>query len=149
MENKEKTEELLCEVYRNLKMGSESLCTVTPKINDKFMLREVTGQLEKYAELTNKCERIMRDGGITPKEPSPVKRVMAKGGILANMVADSGEAHVAQMIVDGTGMGADQLERIMYECRREGCSEEAVSICRDVIAFERRAAGEMTDYTVS
>ena len=149
MENKEKTEELLCEVYRNLKMASESLCTVTPKINDKFMLREVTGQLEKYAELTGRCERIMRDGGISPKEPSPVKKVMAKGGILVNMVADSGEAHVAQMIVDGTGMGADQLEKIMHECRREGCSADAVSFCRDVIEFERRAAGEMTDYTVS
>ncbi len=149
MENKAKTEELLCEVYRNLKMGSENLCTVTPKINDKFMLRDVTGQLEQYAEFTEKCEKLMRAGGISPKEPSVMKKVMSKGGIMMNLMTDSDEAHVAEMIVKGTNMGADQLETIMHECRREGCSDETLSFCRDVISFERRAAGEMTDYTVS
>ena len=148
MENKAKTEELLCEVYRNLKMGSENLCTVTPKINDKFMLREVTGQLEEYAGLTEKCEKLMREGGISPMEPSAMKKVMAKGGIIFDLAIDSGEGHVAEMIVKGTNMGADRLETVMRECRGDGCSKDAVSFCNEVIAFERRAAGEMTDYTL-
>ena len=48
----DKTKELLSEVYRNLKMGSENLCSVTPKIKNRFMLTNVTSQLNKYAKYT-------------------------------------------------------------------------------------------------
>ena len=47
-ENKSKpiTVELLSEMHRNVTMGSESLSSVVPKIKDKFLLSNVTAQLE-------------------------------------------------------------------------------------------------------
>ncbi len=146
--SKVKTEELLCETYRNLKMGMDNLCNVTPKIDDKFMLREVTGQLSRYAGYCEKCESLMHRMSIDPKSPSPVKRAMAKGGIIANTIVDDSDKHIAEMIVRGTHMGADELEKTMRTCRRDGCSEEAAAFCSGVIECERENAGRMTDYTV-
>lgn len=148
MEKANKTEELLCEVYRNVKMGSNSLCDVTPKITDKFLLRDVTGQINRYAEFTDECEKIMRAESVTPKKESPMKRLMAKGGIMMNTLVDSSNAHIAEMIIKGTDMGADQLEKIMHTCKKQGCSSEAVSLCENVLNFERSAVGQMKDYTV-
>ena len=42
--------ELLSEIYRNLQMGSENLGSVVSMIQNPQMLREVTSQLEGYAE---------------------------------------------------------------------------------------------------
>ena len=42
--------ELLSEIYRNLQMGSENLGSVVSMIQNPQMLREVTSQMEGYAE---------------------------------------------------------------------------------------------------
>lgn len=142
----EKTEELLCEIYRNLRMGSENLCTVTPRIRDKFMMKEITGQLENYSALSEQCGKLMREISIKPKEPSAMKKMMARSGIMMNTAFDKSERHIAEMIVRGTDMGADALETVMERCREAGCSESALSFCDDVIRFERRAADSMAEY---
>lgn len=147
MNKDNKTEELLCEVYRNVKMGQNSLCDVTGKVSDKFLLKDITSQINRYAEFTGKCEKIMREECITPKEESPMKRFMAKSGIMMNTLLDDSNAHIAEMIVKGTDMGADRLEQIMHSCKKQGCSAEAVSLCENVISFERSAVGQMKDYT--
>ena len=147
--NNVKTEELLCEVYRNLRMGSENLCTVTPRIRDKFMLRDVTGQLESYSALAEQCAELMRGIQVTPRDPSPMKKIMARGGIMINTMFDRTERHIADMIMLGTNMGADSLEKKMRECCETGCSESAAKLCRDVIEFERRAADSMIEYSTS
>ncbi len=145
-ESAAKTEELLCEVYRNLKMGSENLCSVTPNVKSKLMLRDITGQIEKYAVYTSRCEDIMRGMGVTPKEPSAMKKLMSKGGIVMNTAFDNSDSHVAHMIVSGTDMGADQLAKTLRECKSMGCSAEAVSFCDEVLSFERDASSEMKSY---
>ena len=146
MENA-KTEELLCEIYRNLRMGSENLCTVTPQVHDKLMLKDITGQLENYSALSEQCAAMMHGISVTPREPSAMKKMMARGGIMMNTMFDRSERHIADMIVRGTNMGADTLERTMNECCAVGCSDGAASFCRDVIEFERRAADSMVEYT--
>lgn len=144
---KDKTSELLAETYRNVQMGQNSLCDVTGKITDKFMLKNVTGQISGYAALTEKCEKAMRANNVTPKKESLVKRAMAKGGIMMNTLFDSSNAHIADMIVQGTTMGADSLERTMNNCRKYGCDHETLELCENVIKFERGAAAAMKDYT--
>lgn len=127
-------------------MGCDNLCSVTPKVKDRFMLRDVTSQLDKYAILSKKCGTMMRDMAIIPEEPSKRKKYMSRGAIMINAFFDSSDSHIAEMIVKGTETGADNLERKMNECKARGCSDEAVSFCEGVIAFERSATGKMMDY---
>ena len=146
-EYKNGTDELLCEVYRNVTMAKESLCDVTGKIDNKFMMKNVTGQLGGYAELEEKCERMMKENGVTPKKESAMKRLMAKGGIMLNTAVDSSDSHVAEMIIKGTDMGADTLEKAMHECKAKGCSSEASELCERVLKFERGASDAMREFT--
>lgn len=145
-EAKNKTDELLSETYSNLRMSCDNLCSVTPKVKDRFMLKDVTSQLDKYAILSKKCETIMRDMSVTPREPSAKKKYMARGAVMINTFFDGSDHHIAEIIVKGTSSGADSLERKMNECKARGCSAEAVDFCESVIAYERSAAGKMMDY---
>jgi len=71
---------------------------------------------------------------------------MSRGGIELNTLFDSSDGHIAEMIVKGTKMGVEQLEHKLNDFRHKGSDEEAVSLCREIIAFEHREADKMLDY---
>ncbi len=132
------TVELLSEMYRNVTMGSENLATVVPRIKDGELMHNVTAQLEKYAELTNKTSDLLTKRNIKPKEPSMMKKMMSRGGIMVNTAIDPSDVHIAQMIAKGTQTGADQLELKFEQFRDRGCDKDVLNLCGEILDFERK-----------
>ncbi len=142
----ENTGELLGHMYRNVQMGTESLCDVLPKITDKFLVSNVTSQLERYAGYTARTAAELRKRSIQPQELSMMKKTMAKAGIAMNTLVDSSDRHIAQMIEKGTRMGVDDLEGQMIRLNREGCDMDVTALCREIVAFEREEADKIKDF---
>lgn len=138
---------MLNEAYKGLCMGCESLCCAGEKVKDRFMLRDMTRHINTYGDLSRKCSDIMRSLDITPEEPSTMRKLASKGSFMLNAVFDGSDAGVAEMIVKGIERENDSLMRVLHDCEGRGCHAEALSFCEDVIAFGKRAAGEMMDYT--
>lgn len=139
------TVELLSEMYRNVSMGSENLAAVVPRIRDRELMQNVTAQLERYAELTNKTEQLLAKRNVKAKEPSAMKKFMSRGGIMMNTAMDSSSEHIAQMIAKGTATGADQLEMKYEQFRDRGCDEDALALCGEILDFERREIAASND----
>jgi len=142
----ENTGELLGHMYRNVQMGTESLCDVLPKITDKFLVSNVTSQLERYSDYTARTAAELRKRSIRPQELSAMKKTMAKAGIAMNTLVNSSDRHIAQMIEKGTRMGVDDLEGQMIRLNREGCDMEVTALCREIVAFEREEADKIKDF---
>lgn len=140
------TTELLSEIYRNVTMSSDSLGAVVPKIKDKFMLRDVTAQLEKYAEYTEKAENLLTQNAAKPKEESAVKKIISRSGIVISSTVDSSPTHLAEIISRGTKNSALNLENKMCELQKQGAEEDAVNLCRSVVDFERTESNKIKDY---
>lgn len=134
------TVELLAEMYRNVKMGSESLAAVVPKIRDNGLMSTVTAQLEQYADFTDRTTKLLKRRSVKPQEPSLLKRAMTRGGIMMNTMMDPTPGHIADMIAKGTKTGMTQLEDKLGELEARGCSREAADLCRDILAFEESAS---------
>ncbi len=132
--------ELLSEIHRNLTMGSESLTNVLPMVQDKFLVREITRQLEEYADRTRQTVSMMADYGVTPKKTNIMKSAMAKGGIALNTLFDSSDGHIAQMIRKGTHMGADKLSKTVDKLTYRGCDKPVAAFGRAVVSFEKDVA---------
>lgn len=128
------SKELLSEVHRNLTMGSESLTNVLPKVQDKFLRREITFELENYAAHTRDTVALMQEYDVAPEKTSLMKTMMAKGGIALNTLFDSSDGHIADMIARGTDLGATQLSRTMDRCRHS--TKPVVELARSVVDFE-------------
>jgi len=142
----ENTNELLGHMYRNVQMGNESLCDVLPKITDKFLITNVTSQMEHYADYASRTAAALRKRSVQPQELSAMKRAMAKTGIAMNTLVNSSDRHIAEMIEKGTRMGVDDLEGQMVRLTKEGCDHEVTALCKEIVAFERREADKMKDY---
>ena len=80
------TVELLAEMYRNVKMGSESLAAVVPKIRDKGLMATVTAQLGDGTQTsTNKAVALPVKSSPENKVPVTVK-LTAKGSIFRGLL---------------------------------------------------------------
>lgn len=135
--------ELLSEIYRNLRMGSDNLGSVVSMIRDPLLLREVTAQLEGYAEQSIHTAERMREHMVRPQKENFLKTLMARGGIAMNTMIDSSDKHIAEMIARGTRMGADQLEKTVYRMQRHGCEPDVAKFGCQVVQFERTEAARI------
>lgn len=134
------TVELLAEMYRNVKMGTDSLAAMVPKIRDRDLMSAVTALLEQYAEFTDRTAKLLKRRAVKPQEPSVLKKAVTRGGIMMNTMMDPTPRHMAAMIAKGTKTGMRQLEDKLGELEARGCSRDAADLCRDILDFEESAS---------
>lgn len=149
MENKNisPTASLLTQMHRNVTMGSESLSAVTPYIKDKFLLSNVTSQLESYSEFATATEALLAKYGTSPVKISPIKKAVTGAGIKLTASFDPTDRHVAQMIEKSTKKGARKLENQLCDSKINGANEEAVALCMAIVDFELKESDKIKDYT--
>ena len=146
-EKLESSKELLAQIHRNLTMGSENLINVLPKVQDKFLTREITFQLEEYAAHTRQAVSLMAEYGVEPARTSFLQSLMAKGSVALNTLADSSDRHIAEIIRRGTDLGAAQLSKTVDRLAYRGCDDHVVQFGRSVVDFERTGAARAGEFT--
>ena len=60
--------EMLDKMYKNVKMGSDSMVNIISKVKDSGLKGELTNQLDKYESYSKKVAGMIYDEGGTPKE---------------------------------------------------------------------------------
>ncbi len=147
MENKKNTEELLAAVYRNVTTGSENLGNTIPMIKDRFLMRNVTDQMERYSTFTKQAGGLLMRRAMKPEKRSAVQKMMGRSGMMLNTLFDTSDGHLANIIVKGTERGADELEKTLCRLEEGGADSEVVTLARTVVEFERMEAEKMRDFT--
>ena len=136
--NKNKDSELLQDIYSNVKMGSESIINLLPKIKNDDMKMFMTNQLDQYEKYAQDVKNQLVSQGIEPKEPNPVSKLGAKIGMEMKSLQDSTTSHMAEMMVQGSTMDVtDLLQKVsvyedMPECRN------SVKLAKEIVAFEEK-----------
>jgi hypothetical protein len=134
---------LLCDVYRNAKMGGEAILTLLSKVSDEKLKSELTAQLSRYDEIANEAKQRLEEMGEKPEEERPLSRLMAKMGITMNTVIDKTSSHVAEMIIEGAVMGITDITKRL----NEGLDyKDAESLAKKLVDFEADTAERMKEY---
>ena len=142
----EKTAEFLEKLYKNVKMGSESLIALMPKAKDQKLRTDMSVQLGKYEKFATSISKALFDLGREPKEENIVTKASAKIGIAMNTIIDSTSSHLAQMITEGSNMGIDSTIKQLREYENQPVSEQSMKIAREFIEFEEKNVETMRAY---
>ena len=141
-----KDSELLQDIYSNVKMGSESIINLLPKIKDNTMKTFMTSQLDQYEKFAQKARTQLISQGIEPKEVNPVSKLGAKIGMEMKSLQDSTTSHMAEMMVQGSTMDVtDLLQKISVY---ENCPEctNSVRLAKEIVAFEEKNIQKMKQF---
>ena len=133
----EKTPELLCYIYKNVKMGSDAIVDLLTKVKDTGFRTSLTNQLSGYEKIADEAEKQLTPMGIKPMEEPMIKKMMAKMGIAMNTITDTSIGHMAEMLIKGSTMGITDMTKHVREFEGEGCPEQALKLGRELITFEQ------------
>ena len=138
-------EAFLDAIYKNAKMGADSIINLLPKVEDDAMRSVMTAQLDGYERYAACAARALKKKGVEPREENIMTRFSAKMGMAFNTMLDSTGTHIAEMMLEGSNMGIVDLTRLLnpYSPTQDS---EAVRLAREVVRFEEGNLEQLKRY---
>ena len=140
------TATLLQAIYKNVKMASDSILNLMPKVEDFKLKNDLTVQLSVYEAYASRAAKLLADEGVKPEDESTVTKLASKWGTMMNTMMDSTSTHIAEMMVEGATMGVNDMLKQIRENENTSVSESAMRLARDVCAYEEKTIEEMKEY---
>lgn len=143
---KNKDAELLQDIYSNVKMGSDSIINLLPKVKDDDLKMFMTNQLDQYEKYAQDVKKQLVAQGIEPKEVNPVSKLSAKIGMEMKSLQDNTTSHMAEMMVQGSTMDVtDLLQKVSVYEKCPEC-KNSVSLAKEIVAFEERNIEKIKEF---
>lgn len=141
-----KEAEFLQDIYSNVKMGSDSIINLLPKIKDDNMKAMMTNQLNQYERYAQNIKKELCEYGLEPKEVSPISKLSARIGMEMKSIQDNTTSHMAEMMVQGSTM--DVTDLLQKVSAYESCPEctKSVRLAKEIVAFEERNIEKMKEF---
>ena len=134
---KEATEEYFFgEIYKNAKMGADSIIHLLPHIKDDGLRSTVTMQLDGYEKYAARAAEALAERGCMAKEENLVTKLSARMGVAINTMIDSTASHIAEMMIEGSNMGITDMTKLLNDHETRGDSKDAVRLAHEVVRFE-------------
>ena len=135
-ELKTKEAEMLEQLYKNVKMGSDSIIKLLNKVSDSKFKTDLTDQLNGYEGFASKAKSRLKEMGEEAKEENPVTKLWTSMGMAMSTLTDSSDSHIAQMVAEGSTMGITDGIKLLREYENTNVSESALKLVHEVIEFE-------------
>ena len=133
-----KEAELLEQLYKNVKMGSDSIIKLLGKVSDGNFKTDLTDQLNGYESLATKAKRRLKEMGAEAKEENVMVKLWSGIGMAMSTFADSTDSHIAQLVAEGSTMGITDGIKLLRDYENTNVSEGALKLVREVIEFEEK-----------
>jgi len=139
----EQNEQLLQELYKNVKMGGDSIVDLLDRVSDGKLHGEMTSELTEYRKYADRTREQMKTIGVKPEEISPLAKAGAKAGMVFNTMLDVTTSHIAEMMINGATMGIINLEK---QLNGNDCSGEPKALADEVLRFEKSTVERLETY---
>lgn len=140
------TKSFLDSLYKNVKMGADSIIDLMPKVKDQAMREEMTAELENYEGFAKEIRDILFANGDEPKEESLMAKMGTKMGVMMNTMMDDTTSHIADMMIQGATMGVTDTTKLIREYENTTCSEEALALARRTVKYEEESIERLKSF---
>ena len=140
------TLKLLEAMYKNVKMGADSIIDILPKVGDENMRSELTSELERYEKFAKEIETSILNMGEEAKDQGIMAKLGTKMSVAMNTIMDSTTSHIAEMMIQGGTMGISDATKLLREYENTACSEEALNIARRIIKYEEETVERLKKF---
>ena len=97
-----KTAELAGLIYKNMKMGADSVINLLPKVDDEAMRSRMTEQLDGYEKFAKQAREVLDAEGVEAQEEGVMAKMGAKMGMSMKTMVDSTSSHIAELMMSGS-----------------------------------------------
>ena len=137
---------LLQAVYKNVKMASDMILDLMPRVKDERLKSDMTVQLSAYEAFASRAAKLLAEEGVKPEDTGIVSRLSSKLALIKDTVRDSGAPHIAELLLGGTVESVSDMMLQIREAENTQASESALRLARDLCQFEEKNTEDMKKY---
>ncbi|MBO7345075.1 MAG: hypothetical protein J6U92_03955 [Clostridia bacterium] len=115
MEKNDYNVKAITDVYKNAHIALQSISDLLPSVEDDDIKSELQDQYEGYEKLIGEISTFMAENDIEPKDVNPLKKAMLWSSIKMKTLFNSSRNQVAEMMINGTVMGINELTAMKNE----------------------------------
>ncbi len=131
-----KEAELLESLYKNVKMGSDSIIKLMDKVSGADFKAALTKQIDGYEKVAERLRKHLCSIGETAKEENVMVKMWSSVGMAMETMTDSTDSHLAQLVAEGSSMGITDSIKLLRDYENTNVSEEALGFAREIIKLE-------------
>lgn len=127
-------ESFLGAIYKNAKMGADSIINLLPKVKDDALRSAMTMQLDGYEKYAARAARELERHDVEAKEEGLMVRMSARMGMAINTMISASTSHIAEIMIEGSNMGITDMIKLINNY--DTVDSEAVRLAREIVGFE-------------
>lgn len=135
---------VLNEINKGIKMGMDSISTISEKVEDNTFKDDLLFQYDKYNEILNRVNSELKNYDDFPKELPPFQKTMGYIDIQLSTLNDKSNSHIAEMLIKGTNMGI--IEGVKLKNRNPDIDPTISNILDDFIKFQENNVEKLQKY---
>ncbi len=122
------------DVYKNAHLALQSISDLLPAVSDEEIKNELKEEYEGYEKIIGEISSYMAEKGVEPKDVNVFKKAMMWGSIKMKTIAGASRNQVADMMINGTVMGINELTAMKNE--KENYDEEVAKFIEKLLSLE-------------
>lgn len=135
---------ILNTINKGIKMGMDSISTVSEKVQDDRFKKDLKYQYDKYNEILNKVNDELDNYNDFPKELNPMQKAMGWMSIQFNTLDDKSNSKISEMMLQGINMGI--IEGVKLLNHNPDTDENIKNILCEFISFQENTAEQLKKY---
>ena len=138
------TQYILNEVNKGIKMGMDSISTISEKVQSQDLKNDLEFQYNKYNEILNQVNNELSKFGEFPKELNPMQKAMGWMAIEWNTMNDKSDSKISEMMLQGTNMGI--IEGVKLLNNNPDVPKQTKNILNEFIKFQENTVKQLKKY---
>lgn len=135
---------ILNTINKGLKMGMDSISTISEKVGDNNFKDDLIYQYNKYNDILNRVNAELQNFNDLPSELPPMQKAMGYMEIQMETINDKSNSHIAEMLIKGTNMGI--IEGVKLKNQNPDANETTQKILDDFIQFQENTVEKLKKY---
>ena len=135
---------ILNTVNKGLKMGMDSISTISEKVGDENFKDDLIYQYNQYNDILNRVNAELQHFNDLPAELPPMQKVMGYMDIQMSTINDKSNSHIAEMLIKGTNMGI--IEGVKLKNQNPDANQTTKKILDDFIQFQENTIEKLKKY---
>lgn len=132
------------EIQRNAEMAIKALDTLSDKVYDENLARQLSRQSLRYAELRGKAMQALLDAKAEPYRANRLTDMAQRTGLQYNTLLNISTGHIAELMIRERNNGDLELEKVLRH--NEDAGEQPRTLAKELLDFDRGSITTLKGY---
>ena len=135
---------ILNTVNKGLKMGMDSISTISEKVGDNNFKDDLIYQYNQYNDILNRVNTELQTFNDLPSELPPMQKVMGYMDIQVSTLNDKSNSHISEMLIKGTNMGIIEGRKLLNH--NTNIEHDVKNILNDFVVMQEDSVETLKKY---